>query len=166
MASGVVTGLALDAIEKAAPVIVGALAPEIQKLLASIPSNTVKVVPPAIDVEVAVAANLMRAMPAFSAGIYATVKSKIGIAVAIYATEHPGDPLESDAAWMDIQSMAVAAIAEEGLDTYEDSGEYFAADGCVGRGAASRRRRGPRPDGEQMRATAIVPLPVREGVRG
>jgi len=112
-----VTGLALDAIEKAAPVIVGALAPEIQKLLASIPSNTVKVVPPAIDVEVAVAANLMRAMPAFSAGIYATVKSKIGIAVAIYATEHPGDPLESDAAWMDIQSMAVAAIAEEGLDT-------------------------------------------------
>ena len=117
MASGVVTGLALDAIEKAAPVIIGALAPEIQKLLASIPSNTVKVVPPAIDVEVAVAANLMRAMPAFSAGIYATVKSKIGIAVAIYATEHPGDPLESDAAWMDIQSMAVAAIAEEGLDT-------------------------------------------------
>ncbi len=116
MASGVVTGLALDAIEKAAPVIVGALALEIQKLLASIPSNTVKVVPPAIDVEVAVAANLMRAMPAFSAGIYATVKSKIGIAVAIYATEHPGDPLESDAAWMDIQSMAVAAIAEEGLD--------------------------------------------------
>ena len=117
MASGVVTGLALDAIEKAAPVIVGALAPEIQKLLASIPSNTVKVVPPAIDVEVAVAANLMRAMPAFTAGIYATVKSKIGIAVAIYATEHPGDALESDAAWMDIQSMAVAAIAEEGLDT-------------------------------------------------
>jgi hypothetical protein len=117
MASGVVTGLALDAIEKAAPVIVGALAPEIQKLLASIPSNTVKVVPPAIDVEVAVAANLMRAMPAFSAAIYATVKSKIGIAVAIYATEHAGDPLESDAAWMDIQSMAVAAIADEGLDT-------------------------------------------------
>ena len=117
MASGVVTGLALDAIEKAAPVIVGALAPEIQKLLASIPSNTVKVVPPAIDVEVAVAANLMRAMPAFSAEIYSTVKSKIGVAVAIYATEHPGDALESDAAWMDIQSMAVAAIAEEGLDT-------------------------------------------------
>ena len=117
MASGVVTGLALDAIEKAAPVIIGALAPEIQKLLAAIPSNTVKVVPPAIDVEVAVAANLMRAMPAFSAEIYSTVKSKIGIAVAIYATEHPGDPLESDAAWMDIQSMAVAAIAEEGLDT-------------------------------------------------
>ena len=116
MASGVVTGLALDAIERAAPVIIGALAPEIQKLLASIPSNTVKVVPPAIDVEVAVAANLMRAMPAFSAEIYSTVKSKIGIAVAIYATEHPGDPLESDAAWMDIQSMAVAAIAEEGLD--------------------------------------------------
>jgi hypothetical protein len=117
MASGVVTGLALDAIEKATPVIIGALAPEIQKLLTLLPSITVKVVPPAIDVEVAVAANLMRAMPAFSAGIYATVKSKIGIAVAIYATEHPGDPLESDAAWMDIQSMALAAIAEEGLDT-------------------------------------------------
>ncbi len=117
MAAGVVTGLALDAIEKAAPVIIGALAPEIQKLLAKLPSETVKVVPPAIDVEVAVAANLLRALPAFSAEIFSTIRSKIGIAVAIFATNHPGDDLESDAAWMDIQSMALAAIAEEGLDT-------------------------------------------------
>ncbi len=117
MATGVVTGLALDAIEKAAPVIIGALAPEIQKLLAKLPSETVKVVPPAIDVEVAVAANLLLALPAFSAEIFSTIRSKIGIAVAIYATNHPGDDLESDAAWMDIQSMALAAIAEEGLDT-------------------------------------------------
>jgi hypothetical protein len=117
MATGVVTGLALDAIEKAAPVIVGALAPEIQKLLAMLPPETVKVVPPAIGVEVAVAANLLRALPAFSAAIFSTIRSKIGIAVAIYATNHPGDDLESDAAWMDIQSMALAAIAAEGLDT-------------------------------------------------
>jgi hypothetical protein len=117
MATGVVTGLALDAIEKAAPVIISALAPEIQKLLAMLPSETVKVVPPAIGVEVAVAANLLRALPAFSAEIFSTIRSKIGIAVAIYATNHPGDDLESDAAWMDIQSMALAAIAEEGLDT-------------------------------------------------
>jgi hypothetical protein len=117
MATGVVTGLALDAIEKAAPVIIGALAPEIQKLLAMLPSETVKVVPPAIGVEVAVAANLLHALPAFSAEIFSTIRSKIGIAVAIYATNHPGDDLESDAAWMDIQSMALAAIAEEGLDT-------------------------------------------------
>ena len=117
MATGVVTGLALDAIEKAAPVIISALAPESQKLLAMLPSETVKVVPPAIGVEVAVAANLLRALPAFSAEIFSTIRSKIGIAVAIYATNHPGDDLESDAAWMDIQSMALAAIAEEGLDT-------------------------------------------------
>jgi hypothetical protein len=56
-------------------------------------------------------------LPAFSAEIFSTIRSKIGIAVAIYATNHPGDDLESDAAWMDIQSMALAAIAEEGLDT-------------------------------------------------
>ena len=116
MSSGVVTGLALDAIEKAAPVIVSAMAPQIQKLIAALPMNTVKVVPPAIDIEVAVAANLQKAMPAFSGEIYATVKSRIGIAVAIYATEHPADDLESDPAWMDIQSMALTAIAEEGLD--------------------------------------------------
>jgi hypothetical protein len=117
MATGVVTGLALDAIEKAAPVIISALTPEIQKLLAMLPSETVKVVPPAIGVEVAVATNLQRALPAFSAEIFSTIRSKIGIAVAIFATNHPGDDLESDAAWMDIQSMALAAIAEEGLDT-------------------------------------------------
>jgi hypothetical protein len=116
MATGVVTGLALDAIEKAAPVIVAAMAPEVQKLFATLPANTVKVVPPAIDIEVAIAANLQHAMPAFSAEIFATVKSKIGIAVAIYATEHPDETLEDDAAWIDIQSMALTAIADEGLD--------------------------------------------------
>jgi hypothetical protein len=116
MASAV-AGLALDAIEKATPVIIGALAPEIQKLLAILPANTVKVVPPSIDIEVAVAANLLNAMPAFTAGVYSTIKSKIGIAVAIYVTAHPGDSLQSDAAWIDIQSLSIAAIADEGLDT-------------------------------------------------
>src|ERR1700691_2942689 len=100
-----VAGLALDAIEKATPVIIGALAPEIQKLLAIIPANTVKVVPPSIDIEVAVAANLLKAMPAFTAGVYSTIKSKIGVAVAIYVTAHPGDSLQSDVAWIDIQSF-------------------------------------------------------------
>ena len=116
MASAV-AGLAIDAIEKAAPVIVGALAPEIQKLLKTLPSNTVRVVPPSIEVEVAVASNLLEAIPAFTEAVYSTIKSKIGIAVAVYATDHPGDDLEGDAAWMDIQSMSVAAIAGEGLDT-------------------------------------------------
>ena len=116
MASAV-AGLAIDAIEKAAPVIVGALAPEIQKLLKTLPSNTVKVVPPSIEIEVAVASNLLEAIPAFTEAVYSTIKSKIGIAVAVYATDHPGDDLEGDAAWMDIQSMSVAAIAGEGLDT-------------------------------------------------
>jgi len=109
--------LALDAIEKAALIIISALTPEIQALLAKLPAGTVKVVPPAIGVEVAVASNLAKAIPAFSAGIYKTICAKIGVAVAIYATDHPGDNLQSDIAWMDIQSMAMAAIGEEGLDT-------------------------------------------------
>jgi len=55
-------------------------------------------------------------MPAVTAAMFATIKNKIGIAVAIYATEHPDDSLQSDAAWMDIQSMAQAGIDAEGLD--------------------------------------------------
>jgi len=54
-------------------------------------------------------------MPAVTAAMFATIKNKIGIAVAIYATEHPDDSLQSDAAWMDIQSMAQAGIDAEGL---------------------------------------------------
>lgn len=116
MAGAAIGTLALDAIEKAAPVIISALTPEIQALLAKLPTGTVKVVPPAIDVEVAVASNLLKAMPAFSAAIYATIKNKIGVAVAIYATEHQGDNLQSDIAWINIEAMAIAAIGEEGLD--------------------------------------------------
>ncbi len=107
--------LALDVIEKAAPVIIGAMAPEVQAMLAKLPAGTVKVVPPAIGVEVA--SNLAKAIPAFSAEIYKTICTKIGVAVAIYATDHQGDNLQSDLAWIDIQSMAVAAIGAEGLDT-------------------------------------------------
>ena len=109
--------LALDVIEKAAPVIISAMAPEVQAMLAKLPAGTVKVVPPAIGVEVAVASNLAKAIPAFSAEIYKTICTKIGVAVAIYATDHQGDNLQSDLAWIDIQSMAVAAIGAEGLDT-------------------------------------------------
>lgn len=108
--------LALDVIEKAAPVIISALAPEVQAMLAKLPAGTVKVVPPSIDVEAAVASNLLKAMPAFTAAIYATIKLQIGVAVAIYATEHPSDPLQSDIAWVDIQAMVRAAIGAEGLD--------------------------------------------------
>ncbi len=107
--------LALDVIEKAAPVIISAMAPEVQAMLAKLPAGTVKVVPPAIGVEVA--SNLAKAIPAFSAEIYKTICTKIGVAVAIYATDHQGDNLQSDLAWIDIQSMAMAAIGAEGLDT-------------------------------------------------
>jgi hypothetical protein len=54
-------------------------------------------------------------MPAVTAAMFVTIKNKIGVAVAIYATEHPGDDLQSDAAWMDIQSTAAAGIDDEGL---------------------------------------------------
>ena len=48
--------------------------------------------------------------------MFSTIRNKIGVAVAIYATERPGDDLQSDAAWMDIQSIAQAGIHAEGLD--------------------------------------------------
>jgi hypothetical protein len=115
-AGGVIADVALAAIEKEAPVIVAAMAPEFQKLLALLPDNTVKVVPPDIGIDLAVAANLLKSLPAFTAAIFKTVKAKVGIAVAIYVTDHPRDDLQGDAAWIDIQSLALTAIADEGLD--------------------------------------------------
>jgi hypothetical protein len=114
MASGVI----LATVEELAPIVIKTLAPEIQAALAALPTGTVKVVPPQIDVEVAVGNVLADAMPAFGAAIYKTIREKIGVAVAIYATGHPGDDLQGDAAWEDIQSMSLAAIAEEGLDAF------------------------------------------------
>ena len=111
-----ITSALLPIVIKEAPVIIAALAPEIQALLAKLPANTVKVVPPDIAIEIAVASNLLKAMPAFSAAIFTAIKNKIGTAVAIYATEHRGDDLQSDIAWEDIQAMALAAIGDEGLD--------------------------------------------------
>jgi hypothetical protein len=91
------------------------MAPEVAALFKSLPFGLVAAAPNS-DVEVAVAANIARAMPAVTAAMFATVRNKIGIAVAIYATEHLADDLQSDAAWMDIQSMAQAGIESEGLD--------------------------------------------------
>jgi len=105
---------ALAIVEKFAPIIADAMAPEVAALFKSLPSGLVASAPNS-DVEVAVAANVARAMPAVTAAMFATIKNKIGIAVAIYATEHPDDSLQSDAAWMDIQSMAQAGIDAEGL---------------------------------------------------
>jgi hypothetical protein len=106
---------ALAIVAKLAPIIADAMAPEVAALFKSLPSGLVASAPNS-DVEVGVAANLARAMPAVTAAMFVTIKNKIGIAVAIYATDHPGDNLQSDAAWMDIQSMAQAGIDAEGLD--------------------------------------------------
>jgi len=105
---------ALAIVEKLAPIIADAMAPEVATLFRSLPYGLVASAPNS-GVEVAVAANLERAMPAVTAAMFVTIKNKIGVAVAIYATEHPGDDLQSDAAWMDIQSTAAAGIDDEGL---------------------------------------------------
>jgi hypothetical protein len=107
---------ALAIVAKFGPIIADAMAPEVAALFKSIPTGLVASAPNS-DVEVAVAANISHAMPAVTAAMFTTIKNKIGIAVAIYATEHSGDNLQSDAAWMDIQSLSLAAIAEQGLDT-------------------------------------------------
>lgn len=106
---------AIAIVGKLAPIIADAMAPEVAALFRSLPFGLVAAAPNS-DVEVAVAANIARAMPAVTASMFATVRNKIGIAVAIYATEHSGDDLQSDAAWMDVQSMAQAGIEAEGLD--------------------------------------------------
>jgi len=106
---------AIAIVTRLAPIIADAMAPEVAELFKSLPFGLVAAAPNS-DVEVAVAANIARAMPAVTAAMFATVRNKIGIAVAIYATEHLADDLQSDAAWMDIQSMAQAGIESEGLD--------------------------------------------------
>ncbi|MGA7873253.1 MAG: hypothetical protein WCA22_20370 [Candidatus Binatus sp.] len=107
---------ALAIVSKLAPLIIDAMAPEVQSLLKSLPGGLLKLAPPPLDVEVAVAANIAKAMPAVTAATLATLRNKIGAAVAIYATEHPGDNLESQACWVDIAAAASAGIAAEGLE--------------------------------------------------
>ncbi len=106
---------AIAIVAKLAPIIADAMAPEVASLFKSLPFGLVAAAPNS-DIEVAVAANVARAMPAVTAAMFATIRNKIGIAVAIYATEHLGDDLQCDAAWMDIQAMAQAGIHAEGLD--------------------------------------------------
>ncbi|MFZ2063975.1 MAG: hypothetical protein WAU82_23405 [Candidatus Binatus sp.] len=106
---------ALAIVGKLAPIIADAMAPEVAALFKSLPFGLVAAAPNS-DVEIAVAANIARAMPAVTPAMFSTIRNKIGVAVAIYATEHLGDDLQSDAAWMDIQSLAQAGIHAEGLD--------------------------------------------------
>jgi hypothetical protein len=106
---------AISIVTKLAPIIADAMAPEVAALFKSLPFGLVAAAPNS-DVEIAVAANVERAMPAVTPAMFSTIRNKIGIAVAIYATDHLNDDLQSDAAWMDIQSMAQAGIHAEGLD--------------------------------------------------
>ena len=106
---------------KFAPLIADAMAPEVQHaLLKSLPSGlsrphrhcwTSKSQSPPISPK-----RCRRSPPR----LLATIRNKIGIAVAIYATEHPGDELESQACWVDIAAAANAGIAAEGLDVRDD----------------------------------------------
>lgn len=109
---------ALSAIETLAPIAIKALEPVLQNILTEVlPKDMVGLTPdaPATSVEAAVAANLVKVMPALSATEYAKIKAQIGEAIAIYVTEHPGDDLEEDAAWEDILARSSAGVSEEGL---------------------------------------------------
>jgi hypothetical protein len=106
---------AIAIVGKLAPIIADAMAPEVAALFKSLPFGLVAAAPNS-EVEIAVAANIARAMPAVTPAMFSTIRNKIGVAVAIYATEHLEDDLQSDAAWMDVQSMAQAGIHAEGLD--------------------------------------------------
>ncbi len=106
---------AIAIVEKLAPIIADAMAPEVAKLFSSLPAGMVAAAPQS-SVEVAVAANLVKAEPAFTGAEYTKVKAMIGTAVAIYATDHPATKMQEQVAWVDIAARASAGIAAEGLD--------------------------------------------------
>jgi hypothetical protein len=116
-----IASLALAGAKAIEPEIVAALAPITKELLAKLPGGTVSVVPPDIDSQVAVASQLQKAIPAFSASVFKTVTEKIGTAVALYDSEFKEGKrlvgLADDAAYIDVRSRAVVAISEEGIDT-------------------------------------------------
>jgi len=111
------SAVALGVVEKLAPIVLAALGPELEKALSSLPTGMVPVAPAtaAIGVETAVAANLVKAVPAAGAAEYAKIKTQIGQSVAIYKTEHPDDDLQMQVAWIDILARASAGISAEGI---------------------------------------------------
>src|SRR5258708_26374227 len=81
---------AIAIVGKLAPIIAAAMAPEVAALFKSLPFGLVAAAPNS-DVEIAVAANVARAMPAVTAATFATGRDKIRNAVAIYPTQPFGD---------------------------------------------------------------------------
>ncbi|HLX05058.1 MAG TPA: hypothetical protein VKR28_05955, partial [Candidatus Binatus sp.] len=72
---------AIAIVAKLAPIIADAMAPEVAELFKSLPFGLVAAAPNS-DVEIAVAANIARAMPAVTSAMFATIRNKIGVAVA------------------------------------------------------------------------------------
>ena len=66
---------ALAIVAKLAPIIADAMAPEVAKLFKSLPFGLVAAAPNS-DVEIGVAANIARAMPAVTAAMFATTKTR------------------------------------------------------------------------------------------
>jgi len=108
---------ALTAIETLAPIAIAALEPVLKNILTNLPANMVALGPaaPAVTVEAAVASNLVKKMPAVTADEYAKIKTMIGVAVAIYKTDHPEDDLQDEISWVDILARASVGITKEGI---------------------------------------------------
>jgi hypothetical protein len=104
-------------IEQLAPIAIAALEPVLKNILTNLPANMVALGPaaPAVDVEAAVASNLVKKMPAITAAEFTKIKAMIGTAIAIYKTDHPSDDLQSELAWIDILARASAGITAEGI---------------------------------------------------
>lgn len=117
--AGVSASALLAIVEQWAPVILKALQPVLNDIWTKLSAGMVSLNPisPAVTVETAVAANLVKKMPAVTAAEYAHIKTQIGEAIAVYATEHPDDDLQGDVAWVDIAARAYLGIAQEGLVT-------------------------------------------------
>ena len=93
---------------------------------------------------------ISRAMPAVTAAMFAAIKNKIGIAVAIYATDHPGDWMESQVCWIDIARAQPRESQPRG-STRDDSRDHLLADGFVRRRALPRRGRHQGVDGWEVK---------------
>jgi hypothetical protein len=105
----------LSVLEPLATEAVEAMAPEVQKLFKSLKAGTVASAPNS-GAEVALAANVTKAMPAVTPTVFNDFKKEVGIAVAQFAISNPGVNVSTDASFASIQALALTGMAKEGID--------------------------------------------------
>ena len=70
---------------------------------------------PALNVETAIAANLVKAVPAANQAMFAKFKQQIGQAIAVYMTINPDADLQAENVQVDIMARAEEGWTREGI---------------------------------------------------